>query len=70
MSKDTQPAKPAEVKPAEVKPAVAPVAAPKPAEVKPAVAPAATPAPAPAPAHAPQKKNPYLPDWKNFLTGV
>jgi len=76
MSKDTQTAKPAEVKPAEVKPAVAPAApAPKPAETKPAEAkPAVAEAPKPAettPTAKPaSKKNPYLPDWKNFLTGV
>jgi hypothetical protein len=74
MSKDTQPAKPAEVKPAEVKPVVALIATPKPAEVKPVevkpvAAPVAALKSATAPASAP-KKNSYLPDWRNFLTGV
>jgi hypothetical protein len=64
MSKDTQQAKPT---PAPVA-APAPAPAPKPAPV---AAPVAAPAPKPtaAPAHGSQRSK-YLPDWRNFLTGV
>jgi hypothetical protein len=66
MSKDTQQAKPTAA------PVAAPAPAPKPVPVaapapKPVVA--SAPKPTAAPAHGSQRSK-YLPDWRNFLTGV
>jgi len=64
MSKDTQQAKPQIPAPVAAAPAPAPAAAHSAPVATPAIA---TAAPKPTP-H--QQKGGYLPDWRNFLTGV